>query len=44
MFKKSLVIVVVTATAVILKRYFVTLSCESHSIHIQEIYIHIRNG
>ena len=33
-----------TANAVILTRYFVTLLCKSHSIHIQEIYIHINNG
>ena len=25
----------------ILTRYFVTLSCKSHSIHIQDIYIYI---
>ena len=29
---------------VILTRYFVTLWCKSHSIHIQEIYIHINNA
>ena len=39
-----------TANAVILTRYFVTLSCKSHSIHIQDkyiyiyIYIHINNS
>ena len=28
-----------TTNAVILTRYFVTLSCKSHSTHIQKIYI-----
>ena len=28
-----------TANAVVFTRYFVTLSCKSHSLHIHDIYI-----